>query len=72
MRTPSLTTTDPLEDPSTSLVTAAQMQSLDQRTIEEARIPGTALMERAGKGVVQALEQQFGSPSGMAYHDFLR
>lgn len=46
------------------LVTAAQMQSLDRRTIEEGKVPGTTLMERAGKGVVEALEQAFGSPSG--------
>ena len=64
MVTPGLTTADTLEDSSISLVTATQMQSLDQRTIREANIPGITLMERAGKGVVQALEQQFGSPSG--------
>ncbi len=46
------------------LVTAAQMQSLDRRTIEEAKVPGTTLMERAGRGVVEALEQAFGSPAG--------
>ena len=46
------------------LVTAAQMQSLDRRTIEEAKVPGTTLMEKAGSGVVEALEKAFGSPSG--------
>ena len=46
------------------LVTAAQMQSLDRRTIDEARVPGTTLMERAGSGVTKALEQALGSPSG--------
>lgn len=46
------------------LVTAAQMQSLDRRTIEEARVPGTTLMERAGSGVAEALQQVCGSPSG--------
>ena len=46
------------------LVTAAQMQSLDRRTIEEAKVPGTTLMERAGSGVAKAMEQAFGSLSG--------
>ena len=46
------------------LVTSAQMQSLDRRTIEEANVPGTTLMERAGSGVANALEHAFGSPSG--------
>ena len=46
------------------LVTATQMQSLDRRTIEEAKVPGTTLMERAGDGVAKALEHAFGSPSG--------
>ncbi|MGA6827177.1 NAD(P)H-hydrate dehydratase [Nitrospira sp. NS4] len=46
------------------IVTAAQMQSLDRRTIEEAGVPGTTLMERAGTGVVACLEQQLGSLRG--------
>lgn len=46
------------------LVTAAQMQSLDRRAIEEAKIPGTTLMENAGRGVVDAFVQTFGSPAG--------
>ena len=46
------------------LVTAAQMQSLDRRTIEEAKVPGATLMENAGKCVVEALEKVFGSLSG--------
>ncbi len=46
------------------LVTAAQMQALDRRTIQEAKVPGTTLMERAGKGVVQVLEQELGPSSG--------
>ena len=45
------------------LVTAAQMQSLDRRTIEEAKVPGTRLMERAGTGIVKALEPILGSPT---------
>ncbi|MEK7272812.1 MAG: NAD(P)H-hydrate epimerase, partial [Nitrospirota bacterium] len=46
------------------IVTAAQMQALDRRTIEEAGVPGTTLMERAGAGVVASLEQQIGSLRG--------
>jgi len=46
------------------IVTAAQMQALDRRTIGEAGIPGTTLMERAGAGVVARLEQRYGSPQG--------
>lgn len=46
------------------IVTAAQMQELDRRTIAEARIPGTTLMERAGSGVVACLEQALGAPRG--------
>ena len=46
------------------LVTAAQMQTLDRRTIEEAKVPGTTLMEKAGGGVVKAFEGMFGSLKG--------
>ena len=46
------------------IVTAAQMQALDRRTIEEAGVPGTTLMERAGAGVVASLRQQIGSLRG--------
>ena len=48
------------------IVTAAQMQALDRRTIEEAGVPGTTLMERAGAGVVARLEQQISSIRGKA------
>ncbi|HSA85502.1 MAG TPA: NAD(P)H-hydrate epimerase, partial [Nitrospira sp.] len=48
----------------TKIVTAAQMQELDRRTISEARIPATTLMERAGLGVVTCLEQRFGPLRG--------
>ena len=48
----------------TKIITAAQMQELDRRTITEACIPGTTLMERAGSGVVSCLEQAFGSARG--------
>lgn len=43
------------------IVTAAQMQALDRRTIAEAHIPGLTLMEQAGTGVVTAMEQAYGS-----------
>lgn len=46
------------------IVTSAQMQGLDRRTIEEAGIPGAILMERAGTSVVQSLEEVFGSSRG--------
>lgn len=46
------------------VVTTAQMQLLDRRTIQEAKVPGTILMERAGTGVVSHLIQMWGSPRG--------
>ena len=46
------------------IVTAAQMQGLDRRTIEEAGIPGNVLMERAGQGLAICMEETFGSPAG--------
>lgn len=46
------------------IITAAQMQELDRRTISEARIPATTLMERAGSGVVSCLEQRWGPVRG--------
>lgn len=46
------------------LVTAAQMQHLDRRTIQEAGIPGIVLMERAGKGVVSNIEKTCGNLKG--------
>lgn len=42
------------------IVTAAQMQALDRRAIEEAKVPSLTLMTNAGTGVVQAIEQTFG------------
>ncbi len=64
MRIPNLASVPTSERLKIPLVTAAQMQSLDRRTIDEAKVPGSILMERAGKGVVQALEQEFKSLSG--------
>ncbi len=65
-----LKTTSSLERTPLSLVTAAQMQGLDRRTIKEANVPGITLMERAGKGTVQVLKQLLGSLSGKAFTIF--
>ena len=46
------------------IVNASQMQELDQRTIHEAGVPVEVLMERAGNGVVTALEEMEGSLHG--------
>jgi hydroxyethylthiazole kinase-like uncharacterized protein yjeF len=46
------------------IVTVAQMQALDRRTIQEAGVPSLTLMERAGAGVASALESVFGPVSG--------
>lgn len=46
------------------IVTAAQMQALDRRTIEVAKVPGITLMERAGAGVVAHLETLVGPLRG--------
>ncbi|WHZ27277.1 MAG: NAD(P)H-hydrate epimerase/ADP-dependent (S)-NAD(P)H-hydrate dehydratase [Nitrospira sp.] len=46
------------------IITAAQMQELDRRTISEAHIPATTLMGRAGSGVVSCLEQRLGPVRG--------
>jgi NAD(P)H-hydrate epimerase len=46
------------------IVTAAQMQALDRRTITEAQVPGLTLMERAGSGTAQFLEHRFGPLRG--------
>ncbi len=46
------------------IITAAQMQELERRTIGEARIPATTLMERAGSGVATCIEQWMGTVSG--------
>lgn len=43
------------------LATASQMQKLDHATIHDIAIPGVVLMENAGKGTVEVMEQEFGS-----------
>ncbi len=42
------------------LVTAQEMQGLDRRTIEEIGVPGIVLMENAGLGTVDFMEQELG------------
>jgi len=46
------------------VVTAQEMQALDRKAIEECGIPSLQLMERAGEGVVYALEQAHGPLRG--------
>jgi ADP-dependent NAD(P)H-hydrate dehydratase / NAD(P)H-hydrate epimerase len=43
------------------LLTADEMRRLDRATIERGHATGEALMERAGAGVVAAMEQRYGS-----------
>lgn len=42
------------------LATSSQMQALDQATINEIGVPGIVLMENAGKGTVELMEQEYG------------
>jgi hydroxyethylthiazole kinase-like uncharacterized protein yjeF len=46
------------------IVTGTEMQALDRRTIIEAHIPSTVLMERAGEGIVRHLEEYCGPARG--------
>ena len=46
------------------LALAAQMRELDRQTIEEIGIPGMVLMENAGRGTVERMEQIFGPVAG--------
>ena len=46
------------------LVTAAEMQNLDKRAINELGIPGIVLMENAGRLTVDSLVSHFGDPLG--------
>ena len=46
------------------IVTAAQMQALDRRTIERSKVPSLTLMERAGTAVVKVIEQRYRPPRG--------
>lgn len=45
------------------VLTAAQMQAIDRRTIDEIGIPGVVLMENAGRGVAEEIIRRF-SPAG--------
>jgi len=46
------------------IVTGTEMQTLDRRTIIEAHVPSTVLMERAGEGIVRHLEELCGTARG--------
>ncbi len=46
------------------LVTAAQMQELDRRTIQELGVPSLVLMENAGRATFEILRREFPSPAG--------
>ncbi|MCI5209019.1 MAG: NAD(P)H-hydrate dehydratase [Candidatus Electrothrix sp. ATG2] len=43
------------------IATSGQMQALDRIAIEEIGLPGVVLMENAGKGTVDAMEQEYGA-----------
>ena len=47
------------------LVTAEEMRRLDRATIEGGHASGETLMERAGAGVVEALERRYGPSLGL-------
>ena len=46
------------------IVTGTQMQALDRRTITEARVPSLVLMERAGAGATNFIQNRFGPLRG--------
>src|SRR6266704_4537618 len=50
--------------PPMKIVTGTEMQTLDRRTIIDAHIPSTVLMERAGEGIVRHLEEHCGPARG--------
>ena len=47
------------------LATADEMRALDRATIEGGHAPGGELMERAGRGVAEAIEQRYGPVLGL-------
>ena len=47
-------------------MTADQMRRIDSRAIDKARIPGTVLMENAGRGVVSVMEEELGDIEGLS------
>lgn len=46
------------------LASASDMQQLDRKAIEQFGIPGIVLMENAGRGTVEFMLRELGSPSG--------
>ena len=47
------------------LLTAEEMRQLDRATIEGGHVPAEILMERAGTGVVEAMERRYGPVLGL-------
>jgi NAD(P)H-hydrate epimerase len=47
------------------LVSSEEMRRIDRATIESGHASGETLMERAGAGVVEAMERHYGSPLAM-------
>src|SRR5207244_1140487 len=47
------------------LVSSDEMRRIDRATIDSGHATGEMLMERAGSGVVEALERHYGSPLAM-------
>jgi hydroxyethylthiazole kinase-like uncharacterized protein yjeF len=43
----------------TELLTAAQMRAIEQAAIESGQVTGLELMERAGRGVVEAILEEW-------------
>ena len=48
------------------IVTASQMRSIDEKTIDVAGIPGIVLMENAGRAIVQSIYSNFPEASRIA------
>ena len=46
------------------IVSGTEMQTLDRRTIIDAHVPSSVLMERAGEGIVKYLEEYCGPARG--------
>src|SRR6185295_8053827 len=47
------------------LLTADEMRLLDRATIDGGHVAGELLMERAGAGVVEAMERRYGATLGL-------
>ena len=52
------------------VVTAKQMRGIDERTINEKKIPGLILMENAGSAVAAAVVEKFGNVSDLSVSVF--